>query len=120
MICPECKKEGKEIRGSLMTGFSVRVYVTPYYDKDGKYHGGDILTDRYECSNGHQWQAEMPENQGETHVENTIEDLVPHIKKSLENPDVKYVKVFRAKKLSAGLRAKVEIMFTAEEEKIKT
>ena len=36
---------------------------------------------------------------GKTFVENTIEDLVPHIKKSLEDPNVKYVKVFRAKAL---------------------
>lgn len=34
--------------------------------------------------------------EGEIHVENTIEDLLPHIKKALENPSVKYVKVFRA------------------------
>jgi len=27
--------------------------------------------------------------EGEVHVENTIEDLLPHIKKSLENPHVK-------------------------------
>lgn len=56
-------------------------------------------------------------SEGEVHVENKIEDLIPHIKKSLKNPDVKYVKVFRGKTLSAGLRAKVEIKFTAEEEK---
>jgi len=56
-------------------------------------------------------------SEGKAFVENTIEELLPHIKKSLENPKVKYVKVFRAKKLFAGLRAKVEIEFTAEEEK---
>ena len=54
---------------------------------------------------------------GEIHVANTIEDLVPYIRRSLGNPNVKFVKVFRAKKLFAGLRAKVEIKFTAEEEK---
>lgn len=48
---------------------------------------------------------------GEVHVENTILDLVPHIVKSLENTNVKYVKVFRAKTL------KNEKRFTAEEEK---
>jgi len=56
-------------------------------------------------------------SEGETHVADRIEDLVPHIKKSLDNPNVKYVKVFRSKSLHAGLRAKVEIMFTAEEKK---
>ena len=55
-------------------------------------------------------------SEGKTFVEDTIEGLIPHIKKSLEDPKVKYVKVFRAKKLFAGLRAKVEIKFTAEEE----
>lgn len=49
--------------------------------------------------------------EGEIHVENTIEDLLPHIKKSLENPHVKYVKVFRGKTL------KDEKRFTAEEKK---
>ena len=49
--------------------------------------------------------------EGEIHVENTIEDLLPHIKKSLENPNVKYVKVFRGKTL------KNEKKFTSEEEK---
>lgn len=48
---------------------------------------------------------------GEVHVENTIEDLVRHIKKSLAKPDVKYVKIFRGKTL------KDEKRFTAEEEK---
>ena len=56
-------------------------------------------------------------SEGKTFVENTIEELLPHIKKSLEDPKVKYVKVFRANKLLTGLRAKVEIKFTAEEEK---
>ena len=56
-------------------------------------------------------------SEGETHVANTIEDLIPHIKKSLEKPDVKYIKVFKDKSLHTGLRAKVEIKFTAEEEK---
>ncbi len=50
-------------------------------------------------------------SEGEVHVENTLEELVPHIKKSLENPDVKYVKVFR------GTTTKKEKRFTAEEEK---
>lgn len=31
---------------------------------------------------------------GEIYIESTIEDLIPHIKKSLAKPDVKYVKVF--------------------------
>ena len=58
-------------------------------------------------------------SEGKTFVENTIEELLPHIKKSLEDPKVKYVKVFRGKKLFAGLRAKVEEEFIAEEEKKK-
>lgn len=36
---------------------------------------------------------------GETHVENTIEDLIPHIKKSLKNQNVAYVKIFRGSRL---------------------
>lgn len=59
-------------------------------------------------------------SEGEVHVENTIEELVPHIKKSLENPDVKFVKVFRGKTLAVGLKkpgSKVKIKFAAEEKK---
>ena len=48
---------------------------------------------------------------GETHVEDTIEDLIPHIKKSLANPKVKYVKIFRGKDQMDDEK------FTAEEEK---
>ena len=48
--------------------------------------------------------------EGEIHVENTIEDLVPHIRKSLLDPNVKYVKVF-AKTVNA------KVKFNAEEEK---
>ena len=51
---------------------------------------------------------------GEVHVENTILELVPHIEKSLENPNVKYVKVFRGKTL------KNEKRFMTEEEKKST
>lgn len=51
-------------------------------------------------------------SEGEVHVENSLEELVPHIKKSLENPDVKYVKVFRGKNLEGKKKR-----FTAEEEK---
>ena len=54
--------------------------------------------------------------EGEVHVENTILDLVPHIEKSLENPNVKFVKVFRAKSISC-ITSKEEKKFTAEEEK---
>ncbi|MCK4432023.1 MAG: hypothetical protein KAW19_12085 [Candidatus Aminicenantes bacterium] len=50
------------------------------------------------------------------HDENTIEELVPHIKKSLEDPKVKYVKVFRAKTINC-ITDKEEKKFTAEEEK---
>ena len=41
---------------------------------------------------------------GETHVEKTIEDLIPHIKKSLENQKVAYVKVYRGKILVVGIK----------------
>jgi len=56
-------------------------------------------------------------SEGEIYAAETIEDLIPYIKKSLEKPDVKYIKVFRSKSLHTNLRAKVEIMFTAKEEK---
>lgn len=56
-------------------------------------------------------------SEGEVHVEDTIEDLVPHIKKSLEDPNVKFVKVFRGKKLLVGVKMGYERKFTAEEEK---
>jgi len=52
--------------------------------------------------------------EGEVHVENTIPELVPHIVKSLANPNVKYVKIFRGKTL------KNEKRFMAEEEKKST
>ncbi len=48
---------------------------------------------------------------GEVHVADTIEDLVPHIKKSLENPKVKYLKVF--KDVTPAVHKKI---FAAEEE----
>jgi len=48
-------------------------------------------------------------SEGEVHVANTIEDLIPHIKKSLLNPNVKYIKVF-----TKTVNAKVK--FNAEEE----
>ena len=50
-------------------------------------------------------------SEGEVHIADTLEDLLPHIKKSLENPNVKFVKVFRGKTL------KNEKRFTVEEEK---
>jgi len=55
-------------------------------------------------------------SEGEIHIADTIEDLVPHIKKSLEDPKVKFVKVFRAKIINC-ITDKEEKKFTAEEEK---
>jgi len=58
-------------------------------------------------------------SEGKVHVEDTIEDLVPHIKKSLEDPNVKFVKVFRGA-IFAGIKkpsTKEEVRFVAEEEK---
>ncbi len=49
--------------------------------------------------------------EGEVHIENTILELVPHIVKSLANPNVKYVKVFRGKTIRNEKR------FMAGEEK---
>lgn len=55
-------------------------------------------------------------SEGKAFVEDTIEELLPHIKKSLEDPKVKYVKVFRGKKLEQiPFEDKEE--FIAEEEK---
>ena len=55
-------------------------------------------------------------SEGKAFVEDSIEDLIPHIKKSLENPNVKYVKVFRGKKIEQiPFEDKEE--FIAEEEK---
>ena len=50
---------------------------------------------------------------GKTFVKDSIEDLVPHIKKSLEDPNVKFIKVFMAR----GPIENEEI-FSAEEQKI--
>jgi len=55
-------------------------------------------------------------SEGEVHVEDTIEDLIPHIKKSLSDPKVKYVKVFRAKTVEK-VPFESKVKFTAEEEK---
>lgn len=49
-------------------------------------------------------------SEGKAFVEDTIEELLPHIKKSLLDPNVKYVKVF-----SKTVNAKE--IFNAEEEK---
>lgn len=56
---------------------------------------------------------------GETHVEKTIEDLIPHIKKSLENPKVAYVKVFRGKKLIGEEKKFVTIDEMKEKKEVK-
>jgi len=50
---------------------------------------------------------------GKTFVKDSIEALVPHIKESLENPDVKYIKIFKARG-----PIKNEEIFSAEEEVI--
>lgn len=52
------------------------------------------------------------ESTGKCFVEDTIEDLVPHIKKSLEDPNVKFVKVFKAVTPVTN-----EESFTVEEQK---
>ena len=54
-------------------------------------------------------------SEGIIFVEDTIEDLLPHIKKSLEDPKVKYVKVFKGKRL--GKQPEEQDEFIAEEEK---
>jgi len=51
-------------------------------------------------------------SEGKAFVEDSIEDLIPHIKKSLEDPNVKYVKVFKAVTPVTN-----EESFTAEEQK---
>ena len=58
-------------------------------------------------------------SEGKALVEDTIEDLIPHIKKSLSDPNVKYVKVFRGKKL-AQIPFEDKEEFIAEEEKVET
>lgn len=55
-------------------------------------------------------------SEGKAFVENTIEDLLPHIKKSLEDPNVKYVKVFKSKALGKQPFEEQD-EFIAEEEK---
>jgi len=55
-------------------------------------------------------------SEGKTFVENTIEELLPHIKKSLEDPKVKYVKVFKGKALGQKPFEEQD-EFIAEEEK---
>ena len=54
-------------------------------------------------------------SEGKAFVENTIEELLPHIKKSLEDPKVKYVKVFKATTPITNKES-----FEAQEEKIET
>jgi len=57
-------------------------------------------------------------SEGKTVVKNTIEDLLPDIKKSLEDPNVAFVKVFRGKRLitnAEGLREQKTVV--AQEEK---
>lgn len=55
-------------------------------------------------------------SEGKAFVENTIEELLPHIKKSLEDPNVKFVKVFRAKTINC-ITDKEEKGFSLEEQK---
>lgn len=56
--------------------------------------------------------------EGEVHVADTLHELVPHILKSLQNPKVKFVKVFRAenKKRFKAEEEKKNIMEELEEE----
>jgi len=56
-------------------------------------------------------------SEGKAFVENTIEELLPHIKKSLEDPKVKYVKVFRAK-IEDCITSKEKDGFSLEEQKL--
>ena len=59
-------------------------------------------------------------SEGKCFVEDTVEDLVPHIKKSLSDPNVKFVKVFKGAKIvpsKAGPPFEQRETFTAGEEK---
>ena len=59
-------------------------------------------------------------SEGKMFVEDTIEALIPHIKKSLSDPKVNFVKVYKAKNLITGIPesdTKKE-SFLAEEEKV--
>jgi hypothetical protein len=38
-------------------------------------------------------------SEGKLIVEDTLEDLLPHIRKSLEDPNVKFVRVYKGKKI---------------------
>lgn len=38
-------------------------------------------------------------SEGKIIVKDTLEDLLPHIKKSLEDPEVKFVKIFKGTKV---------------------
>jgi len=61
-------------------------------------------------------------SEGKAFVEDTIEELLPHIKKSLEDPNVAFVKIFKGKALVAKVATeKIEkkVRFVAEEEKKK-
>ena len=61
-------------------------------------------------------------SEGKMFVEDTIEALIPHIKKSLSDPKVACVKVYKAKNLITGIPesdTKKE-SFLAEEEKVDT
>ena len=50
-------------------------------------------------------------SEGKSFVEDSIEDLLPHIKKSLSDPNVKFVKVFK------GILPENEKRVVAEEQK---
>ena len=59
-------------------------------------------------------------SEGKTFVENTVEDLIPHIKKSLSDPNVKYVKVYSGKRIRINtktVKQREDIQFVAEEQK---
>ena len=54
---------------------------------------------------------------GKSFVEDTVEDLIPHIKKSREDPEVKYVKVFRGNTLKDEKGIKKNFIHAEEEKK---
>ena len=59
MICPECEKEKKSSRTSVLSRSCTRDPVTEHW-KDGLYHRHDLntYTVTWACSRGHKWDVD--------------------------------------------------------------
>ena len=64
MKCPECAKSGKQSTVSALYSVSTAVHHAPFFDQQGRphYHDQNIRTYTCQCSEGHTFDAIIPNN----------------------------------------------------------